>query len=103
MPKGIRWATSSPARSASGQGLEVDAVEDEIEPGDIFLLCSDGLHGYVGEEEIRRMLGRGAPEETSRGLVALTLERGAPDNVTVITVMFTEPTLLSIKEPVTVA
>ncbi len=84
-------------------GLTVDAIEDEVEPGDIFLLCSDGLHGYVDEEEIRRLLGRAVPEETSQGLVALTLERGAPDNVTVITVMFTEPTLLSIKEPVTVS
>jgi serine/threonine protein phosphatase Stp1 len=83
--------------------LEVDAIEDEVEPGDIFLLCSDGLHGYVGEEEIRRLLSRGAPEETSRGLVALTLERGAPDNVTVITVLFTEPTMLSMKEPATLS
>lgn len=83
--------------------LHVDAIEDEIEPGDIFLLCTDGLHGYVGDEEIRRLLSRASPEETSRGLVALTLERGAPDNVTVITVMFTEPTLLSIKEPLTVS
>ena len=83
--------------------LHVDAIEDVVEPGDIFLLCSDGLHGYVGEEEIRRLLSRASPEETSRGLVALTLERGAPDNVTVITVMFTEPTLLSIKQPVTVS
>ncbi len=83
--------------------LEVDAIEDEVEPGDIFLLCSDGLHGYVGEEEIRRLLSRGAPEETSRGLVALTLERGAPDNVTVITVMFTEPTMLTMKEPATLS
>jgi serine/threonine protein phosphatase PrpC len=83
--------------------LQVDAIQDDVEPGDIFLLCSDGLHGYVGEEEIRRLLSRAAPEETSRGLVALTLERGAPDNVTVITVMFTEPTLLSMKEPVTVS
>jgi len=81
--------------------LQVDAIEDQVQPGDIFLLCSDGLHGFVGEEEIRRLLSRASPEETSPALVSVTLERGAPDNVTVITVMFTEPTLLSIKESVT--
>jgi serine/threonine protein phosphatase PrpC len=81
--------------------LQVDAVEDEVLPGDIFLLCSDGLHGYVGEDEIQRLLARASPEETSQGLVEVTLERGAPDNVTVITVMFTEPTLLSTRQSVT--
>lgn len=83
--------------------LQVDAIRDAVEPGDIFLLCSDGLHGYVGEADIHRLLSRAAPDQSSRELVALTLERGAPDNVTVITVMFTEPTLLNIKQPVTVS
>ena len=83
--------------------LQVDAIRDQVEPGDIFLLCSDGLHGYVSEADIHRLLSRAQPDETSKELVQLTLDRGAPDNVTVITVMFTEPTLLSIKEPVTVS
>jgi serine/threonine protein phosphatase PrpC len=81
--------------------LELDSVGGEIEPGDIFLLCSDGLHGFVPETEIARILNRGVPDETSEQLVELTLQRGAPDNVTVITVMFTEPTLLSIPESAT--
>ena len=83
--------------------LQVDAIRDQVEPGDIFLLCSDGLHGYVSEADIHRLLSRADPHESSKELVQLTLDRGAPDNVTVITVMFTEPTLLSIKQPVTVS
>jgi len=81
--------------------LELDSVEDEIQPGDVFLLCSDGLHGYVAEAEIARLLARGTADQAVEQLVAMTLERGAPDNVTVITVSFTEPTLLSLPESVT--
>lgn len=84
-----------------GENLELDAVQGGIEPGDVFLLCSDGLHGYVPEADIARLLGRGAPEDSAEQLVALTLERGAPDNVTVIAVGFSEPTLLSLPETVT--
>jgi serine/threonine protein phosphatase PrpC/membrane protease YdiL (CAAX protease family) len=81
--------------------VEIDSVQDEIEPGDMFLLCSDGLHGFVAESEIARILSRGAPDGASEELVALTLDNGAPDNVTVIAVMFTEPTLLSLPESAT--
>lgn len=81
--------------------LEVDAIEDEVQPGDIFLLCSDGLHGYVGEDDIQRVLAKASPSDTTQGLVDLTLARGAPDNVTVIAIMFTEPTALSIPRSVT--
>ena len=48
--------------------LEIDRAEGEVRPGDVFLLCSDGLHSYVGEDEIQRRLGR-SPE---RAAVAVT-------------------------------
>ncbi|SMF70707.1 PP2C family protein-serine/threonine phosphatase [Allosphingosinicella indica] len=76
--------------------IEVDRAIGEVEPGDTYLLCSDGLHGYVDEAEILRLLGRGSPGEASEQLVVRTLERGAPDNVTVVTVSVSEPTLLSL-------
>jgi serine/threonine protein phosphatase PrpC len=83
--------------------LAVDVVEDEVEPGDTFLLCSDGLHGSVGDEEIADLLGRHPPEAAAAGLVDATLGRGAPDNVTVIAVRFAEPTLLSLRPGETIA
>jgi serine/threonine protein phosphatase PrpC len=75
--------------------LEIDRAEGEVKPGDVFLLCSDGLHNYVDEADIRRLLGRGSPERALDDLVALTLEAGAPDNVTAIAIWASEPTLLS--------
>ena len=79
--------------------LEIDRVEGEVRPGDVFLLCSDGLHSYVGEDEIRRRLGRGSPERALDELIALTLEAGAPDNVTAIAIWASDPTLLSFAGP----
>ena len=78
--------------------VQVDQVTGEVVPGDVFLLCSDGLHGYVDESDIARLLGRGSPERASEELVELTLRNGAPDNVTVVAVWASEPTLLSLPD-----
>jgi type VI secretion system protein ImpM len=66
--------------------LAVDAVTFEIEPDDIFLLCSDGLMKEVLDEEIGSILRWHENVGSARALVELTLERGARDNVTVIVV-----------------
>ena len=75
--------------------VEIDRVEGEIQPGDIFLLCSDGLHGVVGEEAIGDRFARAAPDQALDALIDLTLEKGAPDNVTGIAIWVSEPTLIS--------
>jgi len=66
--------------------IEVDIVSDRIEPGDVFLLCSDGLTARVKDEEIGHLLSTRDADDQVRELVELTLARGAPDNVTVVTV-----------------
>ena len=78
--------------------VQIDKVDGEVQAGDIFLLCSDGLHGYVPEQEIARLLARGSPEEAPDELVELTLANGAPDNVTVVAVWASEPTLISLPD-----
>ncbi|MGJ3627074.1 PP2C family protein-serine/threonine phosphatase [Sphingomonas sp. MMS24-JH45] len=75
--------------------LEVDVIRDEIEPGDVFLLCSDGLTARVADAEIAAALARSGP--CARELIDLTLERGAPDNVTVVAVVPREPTSLTFR------
>lgn len=75
--------------------LEIDAIRDHIQTGDLFLLCSDGLHGVLSDEEIAAILRRDEAG-SARALVAACLERGAPDNVTVVLVAASEPTLLAL-------
>ncbi|HST35714.1 MAG TPA: PP2C family serine/threonine-protein phosphatase [Allosphingosinicella sp.] len=82
------------------EDVQIDRATGEIEPGDIFMICSDGLHSYVEEAEIGQLLGRGSPERALDALIAATLENGAPDNVTAIAVWTSEPTLISFEEPV---
>lgn len=55
-------------------------------PGDVFLLCSDGLVGEVADDEIGPILATLNPEEAARALVDLANLRGGSDNTTVIVV-----------------
>lgn len=55
-------------------------------PGDIFLLCSDGLSGLLTDSEIGMIAGALSPEEGCRLLVNLANLRGGPDNITVVIV-----------------
>src|SRR5262245_45041950 len=67
------------------RSVDVDLARLRIAAGDRLLLCSDGLTGTMNDEEIAGILGQSASaEESCRSLVDLALERGAPDNVTVI-------------------
>ena len=58
----------------------------ELEPGDMLLLTTDGLHGVVAEEEIIRILkeGNSSLEVKCQQLIAAANEAGSPDNVTVV-------------------
>jgi protein phosphatase len=67
--------------------VEVDVLQPlTMKEGDTFLLCSDGLHGLVKEEEMLGVLGVAGQEieVAAQELVRRALSRGAPDNVTVI-------------------
>ncbi len=65
-----------------------DCVQSDFLPGDILLLCSDGLHGVLEDQEIASVLAEpSTAEDLATRLIEATLERGAPDNVTVVLVV----------------
>jgi serine/threonine protein phosphatase PrpC len=74
--------------------VELEAIADTVAVDDVFLLCSDGLHGVLPHDELRELLGSGAPSECVGRLVARCLEIGASDNVTVVVIRVREPTNL---------
>ena len=55
----------------------------QLQEGDTFILCSDGLHGLVKEPELKD-IAQGTIDEAADEFLRRALERGAPDNVTVI-------------------
>lgn len=64
--------------------VEVDTRELEVQRGDRYLLCSDGLHGYLQEGELEDVLGAATAEEAPAKFVAIANERGGRDNITVV-------------------
>ena len=68
----------------ANDAAELEIVSDRLASGDVFLLCSDGLTGHLDEADIAAALGEDEPQAMCDRLIALTLERGASDNVTVV-------------------
>jgi len=64
-----------------------------VRAGDKLLLASDGLHGYVPEEDIVRVLKEASsPSEAVTKLINLALRYGGHDNVSVVIVSVGEET-----------
>ncbi|HVV94239.1 MAG TPA: protein phosphatase 2C domain-containing protein [Hyphomicrobiales bacterium] len=70
------------------QEPELDLVDGQLESGDRFVICSDGLTAHVADNEILDVVDGRDPQDACDALVALTLERGASDNVTVVTLRY---------------
>ncbi|MCL4140691.1 UNVERIFIED_CONTAM: hypothetical protein GTU68_048588, partial [Idotea baltica] len=81
--------------------VEIQALAEPTQAGDKFLLCSDGLYNLVTDEEITQHLIDFTPEDANEKLVALALERGGTDNVTVeiLEVCDAEDESLSVEYP----
>ena len=66
---------------------EIDTFVAQTEPGDRWLLCSDGLSSYVPEDKIAAALASTEDAQSvAERLVKESLDHGAPDNVTVVVV-----------------
>ena len=68
----------------AAEEVEVDVVRGDALPGDQFLLASDGLTRVVSDEELAAELSRGPLDAAADRLIDTVLERGAPDNVSLI-------------------
>ena len=70
-----------------GQSKDVSAAVEklEIEPGDRYLLCSDGLSNSINDDEILRFASEPAtPDQACDALIAKANEAGGRDNITVV-------------------
>lgn len=67
--------------------LELDQRSGALQPGDRFLLCSDGLHGVVRHADIQAILRNEAdPRAAASQLIATAKQSGSRDNITALVV-----------------
>jgi protein phosphatase len=72
-------------RALDGRGdPDPDLSLRDVQVGDRYLLCSDGLSGVVPFEAIAEALSESGPDAAVDALVRMALEGGGPDNVTCI-------------------
>lgn len=69
-------------------GVDIDTYEEKTTPGDILMLCTDGLSNLLSLEEMREtVVSAPSLEEGTTRLTEQALDRGGPDNITVILCM----------------
>jgi protein phosphatase len=72
------------------ESIEFKVQEEELGDGDLYLLCSDGLHGMISDEEILDVVlhSEGGLEKCIHGLIQAANESGGKDNVTVLALRY---------------
>ena len=86
-----RTADRSVLTRAAGaeQNVEVHLRELELAAGDLLLLCSDGLHSYVTQEQVEAVIRTSEPVAArTAALIAATRSAGAPDNVSALLLQY---------------
>jgi serine/threonine-protein kinase len=82
-----RNAMTSPHRSTLTRALgfepiaHYDILTEKLQSGDFILQCSDGLYGFVLDEEILDIINKSHPGQACKNLIALAERRQASDNV----------------------
>ncbi len=68
--------------------VQVDTADIDVDIGDRFLLCSDGLHGYFtdNDREVSELCGDGDIEECADASIAMANQRGGKDNITAVVI-----------------
>jgi len=72
--------------------IEIDVVEHTMAPGDVIMLCSDGLHAMINDQQILRAVTPfpRSLERAARKLIDAANEAGGKDNVSVVLVRYFE-------------
>lgn len=87
--KNHRWKNVITRALGNKLEVEVDVFAHDIQPGDTFLLCSDGLSGMVDDREMESILTTHADlEEAIGGLIKAANHSGGLDNITAILIRF---------------
>ncbi|MGO4715592.1 PP2C family protein-serine/threonine phosphatase [Bradyrhizobium sp. 2TAF24] len=93
------WPSSVITRAVGVRtDAEFEVVTGPAESGDVFVVCSDGLTRHVQDEEILQQVGGHAAQVACEAMLALALDRGGLDNITIIVVRL-QPQVQRSSEP----
>jgi len=83
-----------PDRNTLSQSIGLESTENpfepafysiDLQPGDVLLLCSDGLTDEATDDEMTEIIkANPAPDQAARALIDAALEAGGRDNITVV-------------------
>ena len=68
------------------ESVEVDTLDFDILPGDQFQLCSDGMHAYLNDKNMKQILARPDTKEATEMFIDMANRGGGHDNITVVVV-----------------
>jgi protein phosphatase len=82
------WRNVVTRALSGGEDPEVDVTEIDPQPGDRFLLCSDGLFSVIGDAEIAGILGdkERSLQDIAVALISAANAGGGPDNITALVI-----------------
>ncbi len=98
-------AESHPQRSVITRAVgtepdvDVDTFTVETEPGDVYLLCSDGLTDMLSDAEIQGLVEGNELDRALDGLIRAANSSGGEDNITVVAFEIAEGTAVDAGEP----
>jgi len=88
----IPGAAKNIITNAVGAGLSDVSVASRFSPtiavaGDIFMMCSDGVHGFVNDDDLEKFLAEtSVPLETAKRIVQSAIANNSDDNCTAVVV-----------------
>lgn len=81
-----RWRNVITNALGSFPQARVDLIGVKVKPGDVFLLCSDGLSGVLEDKVLEEMVLTNPPEPAVAKLIKLANDWGGPDNISAVVV-----------------
>lgn len=79
-------ATLTQCLGGRGPAAEPQVISGELAPGEFVVLCTDGLTGYVDDDEIAQLVQTFPPRQAVRMLIQRANQRGGGDNITAVVV-----------------
>ena len=68
------------------EGIDIDLAVEERKAGELWLICSDGLHGMVKDSQMEAILGVNTPEAAAKLMMEAAMTAGGRDNISVVLV-----------------